>query len=61
MAHGTRQEGEPLLPLPRRGHLEHGAAAAEAAGAGARPAADLLPPPHRDTPRLQPHGLQADM
>ena len=57
MAHGTRQEGEPLLPLPRRGHLEHGAAAA----AGARPAADLLPPPHRDTPRLQQHGLQADM
>ena len=52
MAHGTRQEGEPLLPLPRRGHLEHGAAAA-----GARPAADLLPPPHRDTPRLQQHGL----
>ena len=59
MAHGTRQEGEPLLPLPRRGHLEHGAAAA--AEAGARPAADLLPPPHRDTPRLQQHGLQADM
>ena len=58
MAHGTRQEGEPLLPLPRRGHLEHGAAAA---GAGARPAADLLPPPHRATPRLQQHGLQADM
>ena len=57
MAHGTRQEGEPLLPLPRRGHLEHGAAAA----AGARPAADLLPPPHRATPRLQQHGLQVDM
>ena len=58
MAHGTRQEGEPLLPLPRRGHLEHGAAAA---AAGARPAADLLPPPHRATPRLQQHGFQADM